>query len=84
MPSAPLSAGNAATIRGLVAEDGMGHLFSESLLELGKEDVAPFIVESIRPQFDDEVIGGQHAFIEHGQDDRVDDDLSEFFHQIEG
>ena len=73
-----------ASIRDLIAEEGMDHLFVESLLKLRKEDFAPFIFEPIRPQFDDEIIQREHPFVEHSQNYRVHDNGSELFYKIEG
>src|SRR5712691_1837261 len=73
-----------ASIAGLVPEEGMLNLFVESLLKLGKEQLAPFIIQSIRTQFYHEVIWHEHPFVEHCQDHRVHDDRPEFFHQVKG
>src|SRR6266487_808901 len=72
----------AAAIRHCIAEERMMYLFIESLFKLGEEDLALFIFEPIRPQFDHEIIKREHPSVEHSQDYRVHDDGPKFFHQI--
>src|SRR5579885_1001024 len=72
------------SIIALVVKEGMSDLFVETLFQLRKEELALGIFEPVRSQSHHEIVPREHPVVEQGQDDRIHDDRTKLFHQVEG
>ena len=75
----------AAAVGGFVVEGGMGDGFVEAGFEFGEEGAASVIGQAVgTAEFFDEVFSVEDVVVEEGEDDGVDDEGAEFFHEVEG
>ena len=60
----------ATAIGHLISKKRMDNFVVESFFKLCKEDLSPFIFESVGSELDHKIISCEHTFVEQGQNQR--------------